>query len=158
VVCKVEDLPLCGAARHTHHRRIDVALGRFEAACPRQFIFTYFNFAEQQFMSSSNTTRLIPVFSRLFWMIVGPLVLVLATYFIVNSGSGWTTTADLLFFVTLGGMILGRWFEFRGGNPETSTGDLATVADLRRYILTVIVVGPTVWAIANILGNHVLRR
>jgi hypothetical protein len=100
---------------------------------------------------------LIAVFGRLFWMMVGPLGLVLATYFIVTSGTGWTTTADLLYFVMLGGMILGKWLEFRGGSPETSTGEHATVADLRRYILTVVIAGPVVWAVANILGNYVLR-
>ena len=47
-------------------------------------------------MSSPTTTPLIPVFGRLFWMIVGPMALVMTTYFIVTSGNGWTTTADLL--------------------------------------------------------------
>jgi hypothetical protein len=47
-------------------------------------------------MASSDTTRLIPVFGRLFWMMVGPIALVMATYFIVSSGGGWMTTADLL--------------------------------------------------------------
>jgi hypothetical protein len=109
-------------------------------------------------MAGSNTTPLIPVFSRLFWMIVGPLALVLTTYFIVTSGTSWTSTADLLFFIILGGMILGKWLEFRGGSPETSTGEPATAADLRRYILMVVMAGPAVWVVANILGNYVLRR
>ena len=108
-------------------------------------------------MASSDTTRLIPVFGRLFWMMVGPIALVMATYFIVSSGNGWTTAADLLFFVILGGMIFGRWLEFRGGSPETQTGESATAADLRRYILTVVIAGPVVWIVANILGNYVLR-
>ncbi len=108
-------------------------------------------------MDSSDTTRLIPVFGRLFWMMVGPIALVMATYFIVSSGGGWTTAADLLFFVILGGMIVGRWLEFRGGRPQTQTGEPATAADLRRYILMVVTAGPTVWVIANILGNYVLR-
>ena len=109
-------------------------------------------------MSSPVTTPLIAVFGRLFWMIVGPLALVLTAYFIVTSGTGWTTTADFLFLIILGGMILGKWLEFRGGSPETSTGEPATAADLRRYILMVVIAGPAVWVVANILGNYVLRR
>ena len=109
-------------------------------------------------MSSSTTTPLITVFGRLFWMIVGPMALVMTTYFIVTSGNGWTTPADLIYFVVLGGMILGKWLEFRGGCPETSTGERATAADFRRYILLVVTAGPVVWVIANILGNYVLRR
>jgi len=58
----------------------------------------------------------------------------------------------------LGGMILGKWLEFRGGSPETSTGEPATAADLHCYILMVVTAGPVVWVIANILGNYVLRR
>ena len=109
-------------------------------------------------MSSSTTTPLISVFGRLFWMMVGPMALVMTTYFIVTSGNGWTTPADLIFFIILGGMILGRWLEFHGGSPETQTGERATAADLRRYILMVVIAGPAVWIVANILGNYVLRR
>ena len=109
-------------------------------------------------MAGSNTTPLTAVLGRLLWMMIGPMALLLTIYFIVTSGTGWTTTADLLYFVTLGGMILGKWMEFRGGSPETSTGEHATAADLRRYILMVVTAGPVVWVIANILGNYVLRR
>ena len=109
-------------------------------------------------MSSSTTTPLISVFGRLFWMMVGPMALVMTTYFIVTSGTGWTTPADLIYFIILGGMILGKWLEFRGGSPETQTGERATAADLRRYILMVVIAGPAVWIVANILGNYVLRR
>lgn len=109
-------------------------------------------------MAGSNTTPLIPVFGRLLWMMIGPLTLVLVIYFIATSGTGWTTTADLLYFVILGGMMLGRWLEFRGGSPETSTGEPATAADLRHYILMLVTVGPIVWALTNLVGNHLLAK
>ena len=66
--------------------------------------------------------------------------------------------ADFLFFAVLGGMIFGRWLEFRGGDPQTQAGEPATAADLRRYILTVVTAGPVVWVVANVLGNYVSRR
>jgi hypothetical protein len=109
-------------------------------------------------MSSSNTTHLIPTFGRLFWMIAGPLALVLTAQSIITSGAGWATTANVLYFIILGGMILGKWLEFRGGSPETSSGEPATAANLHRYILLVVTAGPAVWVVANILGNYVLRR
>jgi len=37
-----------------------------------------------------------------------------------------------------------------------SDGDPATPADFRRYVLT-IVVGPLLWGIANVIGNHLWR-
>jgi hypothetical protein len=109
-------------------------------------------------MAGSDTTRLIPVLGRLFWMMIGPLLLVLTIYFIATSGTGWTTTADLLYFVILGGMILGKWLEFRGGSPQTSTGEPATAADLHRYILMLVTIGPVVWVLANLVGNHLLAK
>lgn len=101
-------------------------------------------------------THLSAVLGRLFWMIAGPLGLALCIYYIVTSGTGWRTEADLLYFLLLGGMILGRWLEFRGGQPQTTSGEPATMADFRRYVVLVAVAGPIVWVIANVIGNHVL--
>jgi hypothetical protein len=109
-------------------------------------------------VENSNTTRLLPVFGRLLWMMIGPLALVLTIYSIATSGAGWTTTADILYFIILGGMMLGRWLEFHGGRPETSTGEPATDADLRRYVLTIMAAGPIVWVLANLVGNYLLAK
>ena len=107
-------------------------------------------------MQTSSTTPLWAVLGRVFWMMVGPLSLMLTVYFIVSSGTGWRTAADVLYFVILGGMPLGRWLEFRGGRPLTSSGEPATPAHLRRYVLLVLILGPALWIAANVLGNHVL--
>ena len=48
--------------------------------------------------------------------------------------------------------MLGRWLEFRGGQPKTSTGEPATAADLRRYLLMTSTLGIVVWIVANVLG------
>lgn len=106
--------------------------------------------------SPAPTKSSAAVLGRLFWMMLGPLTLGVATYYILTSGTGWRTTADVLFFVILGGMILGRWLEFRGGNPQTSTGEPATSKDLRRYILLLVIAGPIVWGVVNAIGNHLL--
>jgi len=105
-------------------------------------------------MADNPTTPFSAVAGRAFWMMIGPLGLMLCLYFIATSGTGWHTVADLLYFVILGGMILGRWLEFRGGHPETSAGDPATPADLRRYILLALTIGPALWLAANVIGNH----
>jgi hypothetical protein len=42
-------------------------------------------------------------------------------------------------------MLLGRWAEFRGGDPRTATGEPATRQDLRRYTLLASVLGLAVW-------------
>jgi NhaP-type Na+/H+ and K+/H+ antiporter len=94
------------------------------------------------------------MFGRVFWMMVGPLSLVLTIYLIVTSGSESRLVANIAYFVILLGMALGKWAEFRGGNPLTAAGDPATPTDLRRYVLAVLIGGPIVWVIANVAAKH----
>lgn len=104
-----------------------------------------------------NDSMLI-LFGRLFWMMVGPGTLLVSAVLIVSSArAGWRTGADIMYWIALAGMILGRYVEHRGGNPRTSTGDPATVGDLRRYVITTAIVGAVVWVIANVVSNHVLE-
>jgi hypothetical protein len=109
-------------------------------------------------MSDSSTSSTISVLGRLFWMMIGPLALALVLYHIVSSGPHWLGLADLAYFVILAGMILGRWLEFRGGAPLKSDGQPAVPADLRRYILQVMVLGPAAWGFARVIGSHFLSR
>ena len=62
---------------------------------------------------------------------------------------------DLL--LVLGGMLLGRWCEFRYGRPLTATGEPATAAHLHRYALVLSILGLGAWLAANLVGNHAIR-
>jgi hypothetical protein len=105
-------------------------------------------------MSDSSTTSMSALFGRILWLMIGPLALILALYHIVTTSTGWWDASDIIYFVILGGMILGKWLEFRGGNPQTASGEPATPAQLRRYALTVLVAGPIIWVLANLVGNR----
>ncbi len=93
-------------------------------------------------------------FGRLFWVILGPMLLAITTLHIFLEGTGWHTTADYLFFAILAAMILGRWLEVLGGVPETTDGEPATRKDFYRYIVLVLIVGLAIWIIANAFGNR----
>jgi hypothetical protein len=109
-------------------------------------------------MAASEGAMLLAAVGRLTWMLFGPLVLVVSTYGILTNKGGWLTVADVAFFAALGGMLLGRWLEFRAGNPQKSTGEPATPEDLRRYYFVVVPAGLVLWVVANYLGNHLLTR
>lgn len=106
-------------------------------------------------MQNQESTSLLGAVSRLFWMMIGPGLLALCTLFIVTKGNGWMTPADIGYFVVLAALMLARCLEFWTGNPQTSTGEAATPAHLRMYLLGVVVIGILVWAVANIIGNSV---
>jgi hypothetical protein len=107
-------------------------------------------------MSDAQTTSALAVFGRITWMMLGPLALAAAVFGIITSGSGWATGTDLFYFIVLGLMILGRWLEFRGGNPQTGSGEPATPEMLPRYVFFALMIGLSVWVVANVIGNHLL--
>lgn len=85
-------------------------------------------------------------------MIVGPITLILLAVSIAGQRGGWLTLPSLAYFPVLGGTMLGRWLEFRVGDPMTSTGEPATTAHLRRYLLTAATLGVAVWIVASLPG------
>jgi len=97
-------------------------------------------------------------FARLFWMLLGPMILILLTLSIVSRGKSWFTVPDLAFFVFLCFLPLARWYEFHAGSPQTSTGEPASAYHLRRYALAAFIIGLAVWVAANVLGVHLFTR
>lgn len=95
-------------------------------------------------------------FARLFWMLLGPMILTLLALSIVTRGDSWFTMPDLAFLVFLFFLPLARWYEFHAGNAQTSTGEAASEYHLRRYVLATLIVGLAAWVLANVLGVHVL--
>ncbi len=109
-------------------------------------------------MATRTSTSTAAFFGRLFWLFAGPMFLMVLALNIAQRGTGWLTPIDLGYFLILGGMLLGRWLEFRSGSAMTATGEPATASDLRRYMVTAAIAGLALWAAANLLGNHWLGR
>jgi len=86
-------------------------------------------------------------------MLLGPLVLVLFLYKIIERGGGWLTSSDVGFLVVLAGLPIARWIEFRAGDPRTSTGEPATQAHLKKYITVALFVGMAAWVAAKLLRS-----
>ena len=79
-------------------------------------------------MSTEVMTSAPAFCGRLSWMIVGPFALAVCTIGIIERHGGWFSPLDLIYFIILGGMALGRWAEFHYGQPLTATGEPATAA------------------------------
>lgn len=109
-------------------------------------------------MSEQAPVTLGQIVSRLYWMMIGPFVLVLLAFLIVKTGDGWLTRYDVAYLGMLAGLILARWLEFRSGNPRTAEGTPATPKDLRKYAIGAVAFGMLAWVIANILGNYLLTN
>jgi hypothetical protein len=103
-------------------------------------------------------SSMLMVFVRIFWMMLGPIILGLLFFLIVRDGNGWFTAADFWLFAVLNALLLARWAEFKTGNALIATGDPAAPVDLHKYHLRVITLGLGAWVLANVVGNCVLPR
>jgi len=104
--------------------------------------------------AQAGNSSAIAVVARIFWMMLGPVMLFVVAISIARQGEGWWTGLDMLYLVTLPALIVARLFEFQAGDPQTTTGEPATFADLQQYAVGVVLVGMAVWLAANLLGNH----
>jgi hypothetical protein len=108
-------------------------------------------------MASEATTSAPALLGRLYWMMVGPFALAICATRITESVPGWLGPLDVIYFLLLGGVLMGRWLEFRYSQPTTAMGEPATVAHLRRYTAVVSIVGLGIWVAAKLVASHAVR-
>lgn len=100
-------------------------------------------------------TSAVVLVSRMMWMMLGPMLLIVTTYAIVTSGS-WFTAWDAAFCGVVALMIAGRWVEQQSGSAMTATGEPATVGHFRRYVRFLLPLTMGIWVAANLLGKLIL--
>jgi hypothetical protein len=98
------------------------------------------------------------MFARFWWMLGGPMVMVLFVFKIVERGDGWFTPADIGFMALIATMIVGRWLEVLGGAPERANGFPAEPGDFKKYVMQLLLFSAVIWIAANVLANVILRR
>ena len=101
-------------------------------------------------MSAPQSTSFRAMLARVTWIFFGPMLLVVAAGAIATKSKSLFSFADGAYFFVLGAMLVGRWAEFRDGEPRTATGEPATRQDLRRYALAVSCIGLLVWGGATL--------
>lgn len=107
-------------------------------------------------MAATQQAPVLLLLGRVFWLVLGPFLLIILCIAGFTKGGGWLTGADLGFLAILCALVLARWYEFHGGNPRTNMGEPATWSHFHRYVLVVIPLGLGIWVLANIVENHIL--
>lgn len=92
--------------------------------------------------------------ARLVWFMFGPATMLVLVIMLLETGNGWFTPPSIAFLIVLGVTVLARCLDFRAGNPQTVTGGPAVRAHLYRYVPAALLLGLSVWAVANVIGNR----
>lgn len=87
---------------------------------------------------------------KIFWMMMGPLGLLLAALSVFMS-AGWTM-ADAVVWLLIGLLIGARYVDIARFKGETINDQPATMVHFRRYALLVLVAGAALWTLARALG------
>jgi len=88
---------------------------------------------------------------RLFWMAAGNLVLVLCLVSIVQAADG-LRTADLIYWLTVAGLLAVRWTDIRWLGGTTADGQPASMAHWRRYAILLAGLAAAAWLAVHARG------
>lgn len=97
------------------------------------------------------------LFVRLFWVALGPAFLLAILASMIQNATGWLSVRDAVYFTVLVSMIGLRRYDFSYGDRTNLSGEVTTEAEVRRYSWVVGLGGVAAWAVANLLGNHILN-
>jgi hypothetical protein len=90
-------------------------------------------------------------FLRLFWMMIGNMILLLSVVGISRHPTGGLGLADASYWGIVACLLLARYIDIRYFRGLTADGDPATMADWRRYASVLGAVSTGLW-----LGAHTL--
>jgi hypothetical protein len=87
---------------------------------------------------------------RLFWIVVGHVVLGFLAIFIFQSGV--FSFLDVAYWLVVAGMIAIRFFDITRLRGQTADGELATLSHWRRYTLLLLLVFGGAWVLVHVFG------
>ncbi len=88
---------------------------------------------------------------RLFWMLIGNVLLLFCAYGVFQHRSSVLGMADALYWAIVGSLLAARYVDIRYLHGTTSDGDPATMTHWRRYATVLGVVSTGLW-----LGAHAI--
>ena len=91
---------------------------------------------------------------RLFWMIIGNVILLSCAYGIVQHHSSFLSLADVLYWVVVGFLLAARYVDIRHLHGTTADGDPATMNHWRRYATIVGVVSAGLWLVSHAMAYY----
>jgi hypothetical protein len=95
------------------------------------------------------------ILARLWWMLLGNVVLAFSLIFIFLNEGSFFHPADWVFWITAATLVAARYLDIRFLDGQTATSEKASMTDWARYAVLLPVCSTVLWAIAH-GANHLL--
>ncbi len=105
--------------------------------------------SERRPAASSLLGCLIPV----FWMLIGNGILAICALVIAANQSSILNSADALYWITVGCLLVARFVDIRYLGGRTSEGNSATMAHWRRYAVILVVMSAVLWILVHLMPD-----
>jgi hypothetical protein len=94
---------------------------------------------------------------RVFWMLLGNLILLISTIFIIQ-GENWKFhTVDVVFWVAVAVLLLARYLDIKFYKGLTTTDQPASMVDWRKYAALLLIISTAVWVLAHVI-NYLMAK
>ena len=90
--------------------------------------------------------------ARLFWMLVGNVILFFLTIFILLNQGKMFNDADVVFWITVAVLVPTRYFDIKLLDSLTATGRPASMAHWRKYTIFLLICSTAVWVLSHAIN------
>ena len=99
--------------------------------------------------TTAPTTTLSGLFVRLYWLILGNILLIMMAMLIFLNRESFFSGADLGYWGALALLIVARYVDVKRVHGLTSEGEPATMSHFKRYAARVAGAGGALWGLAQ---------
>ena len=95
---------------------------------------------------------------RLFWMLLGNVILIVSAIFILQGKNWQFHTADAFFWGTAVALVLARYLDIKYFNGLNATGEPASMAHWEKYAGLLVICAAAVWVLLHLINYFVANK
>ncbi len=98
------------------------------------------------------------LFIRVFWALVGNVILVFTAIVILRHKGEAFHTADIVFWGTAAALVLARYIDIKLWGGTTTTSEPVSTAHWRKYAVLLLICSTAVWVISHAINYLVINK
>ena len=99
--------------------------------------------------ATSKQDSILGLLARIFWMLIGNMVLAISMIIIIQHKGSMFHAADLVFWITIAAIILVRYLDIKFWGGLTAAGGPATIANWNKYAAALLIGSAVVWVVLH---------